>query len=125
MIDTWEMVLEDLEDNRAASVLTSIDFSKGFNRVSHQHCLSAFAAHGASTPVLALLGTFLQERKMTVRVNDVFSPFLPVHGGCPQGSLLGVMIFNVSIDDVEITETPFLSDAVSYTHLTLPTIYSV
>ena len=31
LVETWETVLEDLEDNRASSVLTSIDFSKGFN----------------------------------------------------------------------------------------------
>ena len=82
-------------------MLTSVDFSKGFNRVSHQHCLNSFALHGASTETLALLGTFLQDRVMTVRVGTCFSDPLPVPGGCPQGSLLSVLIFNISVDDIE------------------------
>ena len=110
LLHTWETILEDLEDSRSATVLTSIDFSKGFNRVSHQHCLKAFAAHGASTPVLALLATFLQDRTMTVRINKDFSPPLPVNGGCPLGSLLGVYLFNVSIDDIEQSPAAILEE---------------
>ena len=110
LLRTWETILEDLEDNRSATVLTSIDFSKGFNRVSHQHCLKAFASHGASTPVLALLATFLQDRTMSVRINKDFSPPLPVNGGCPQGSLLGVYLFNVSVDDIEQTPAAILEE---------------
>ena len=47
---------------------------------------------------------------MTVQVNNSFSPYLPVNGGCPQGSLLGVIIFNTSVDVVEKVETSFLSE---------------
>ena len=47
---------------------------------------------------------------MIVRVNKEFSDPLPVNGGCPQGSLLGVFLFNVSIDNVELTPDSFLHD---------------
>ena len=40
---------------------------------------------------------------MSVRMNKSFSAPLPVDGGCPQGSLHGVLIFNVSTDNVELT----------------------
>ena len=89
LLQTWEEILVCLEDDRACSVLTLIDFSKGFNRISHQHCLEAFADHGASSPILALLAAFLQGRTMTVRVNKCFLPTLPVNGGCPQGACWG------------------------------------
>ena len=89
LLQTWEEILVCLEDDRACSVLTLIDFSKGFSRISHQHCLEAFADHGASLPVLALLAAFLQGRTMTVRVNKCFLPTLPVNGGCPQGACWG------------------------------------
>ena len=101
LLEAWEIILRDLEDDRAGSVLTSIDFAKGFNRVSHQYCLQAFAEHGSSTDIIRLLATFLQGRRMKVRVNTTFSDALPVNGGCPQGSLLGVFLFNVSTDNVE------------------------
>ena len=47
---------------------------------------------------------------MTVKINQVFSPPLPVHGGCPQGSLLSVMLFNISIDDVEQSASGILAE---------------
>ena len=47
---------------------------------------------------------------MSVRINQAFSDPLPVCGGCPQGSLLGVFLFNISVDDVEMTPDCFLQE---------------
>ena len=101
MIDVWDRILSNLEDCRAATILTSVDYSKAFNRLSFQHCLRAFEAHGASSPVLSLLATFLTNRTMSVRVGQSWSTERQVNGGVPQGSILGVFLFNVSIDDLE------------------------
>ena len=38
---------------------------------------------------------------MSVRVGGNWSPAKPVYGGVPQGSILGVMLFNVTTDDLE------------------------
>ena len=81
------------------SVLTSIDYAKAFNRLSFQHCLAAFAKKGASTPIIELIATFLSNRTMAVRVDQAWSAPRPVHGGVPQGSILGVFLFNVATDD--------------------------
>ena len=89
LLQTWETILEEIGDHQSATVLTSVDFSKGFNQVSHQHCLHSLAEHGSFTPVLALLGSFLQNHTMTVRINQSFLPELPVNGGCPQVVSLG------------------------------------
>ena len=110
LLQTWETILQDLEDNRSSTLLASVDFSKEFNHISHQHCLKSFASHGASSQIIALLATFLRNRTMIVRINQAFSNPLPVTGGCPQGSLLGVFLFNLSIDDVELTPNHFLQD---------------
>ena len=72
--------------------------------------MQSFARHGASTQIIALLATFLRERTMVVRINQEFSPPLPVFGGCPKGSLLGVFLFNISTDDVEISPPRLLED---------------
>lgn len=63
-------ILENLDDNRSATVLTAIDFSKAFNRVTYQACLQQFAKHGSSTEVLKLLEVFLCGRTMSVRVKN-------------------------------------------------------
>ena len=47
---------------------------------------------------------------MIVRINQEFSDPLPVFGGCPQGSLLGVFLFNISTDDVELAPEEFLQE---------------
>ena len=97
----WQQVLENIEDQRASSLLTSIDYSKAFNRLDFNTCLRAMKAKGASSEVLNIKASFLTGRVMRVKVGDKLSAPRQVMGGVPQGSLLGVLLFNLSIDDFE------------------------
>ena len=101
LVNLWQNILENAEDYRAGTVVTSIDYLKAFNRMGYQECLAALARNGASTPILELIGTFLTDRVMTVKVGSVMSEERGVNGGCPQGSILGVFLFNATIDDLE------------------------
>ena len=101
LIDLMQSIYENSEDYRSASVITAIDYSKAFNRLSFQHCLEAFRRKGASTTIIRLLATFLTNRTMTLRVGESWSDPKDVCGGCPQGSILGVFLFNVTTDDLE------------------------
>ena len=56
---------------------------------------------GASTPVLKIIASFLTNRTMTVKIGSDWSEDLQVNGGCPQGSVLGVLLFNTTTDDLE------------------------
>ena len=101
LINIWDEICSNCEDYRSGTVLTAIDYSKAFNRVSFQHCLKAFEKKGASTDIIRLLATFLTNRTMVVKVGNTRSKPRPVNGGCPQGSILGVFLFNVTTDDLE------------------------
>lgn len=111
LINFWQQILENAEDYRNGTVITSIDYSKAFNRMAYQECLAALASNKASTPIIELIATFLSDRVMMVKVGQVLSEPKNVNGGCPQGSILGVFLFNTTIDDLEegcaeVPETP-------------------
>lgn len=101
LVDVMQEICSNAEDYRSATVLTAIDYAKAFNRVSFQKCLKAFEKKKSSTPILKLLATFLTGRTMTVRVGEKWSVPRSVNGGCPQGSILGVFLFNVTTEDLE------------------------
>ena len=101
LVQLWQLVLESLEDPRAASLLTSIDYAKAFNRLDFGCCLRALADKGASNEVLQLIASFLTSRTMSVKVGQEVSAPRIVLGGVPQGSILGVFLFNATIDSFE------------------------
>lgn len=101
VVGLLQEICENAEDYRTSTVLPAIDYSKAFNSVSFQHCLEALRRKGASTPVLKILASFLTNRSMSVRVGNEWSEPLPVNGGCPQVSVLGVQLFNATTDNLE------------------------
>ena len=70
LIELNDFIASSLEDNRAAVVLMSMDFSKAFNRLHHATCLREFKKKGASTQFMKLVACFLRGHKMTVKVGE-------------------------------------------------------
>ena len=95
---SWQEILSGLEDSRAAVVLTSIDFAKAFNRMSHAACLTALKEHGATELTIALVSAFLYQRTMSVKVGQSLSAPRHIRGGSPQGSILGSYLFCITTD---------------------------
>lgn len=81
--------------------LTLVDFSKALNCLSSLHCIRSLAEKGASTEVLKIVASFLKNREIRVKVGDVMSEGVEISGRVPQGSLLGVYLFNTAIDRFE------------------------
>ena len=100
LCELWNNILESLEDTNNVVALMSIDFSKAFNRLSHVECVRKLAKKGASNQTIGLVYAFLQGREMQVRAGQNFSSLRKIHGGSPQGTKLGNLLFCLSIDDI-------------------------
>ena len=98
LVQLWQRILENLEDPRAASLVTSIDYSKAFNRMDFPHCLETLANKGLCLELLKIIASFLSGREMQVKIGSSLSRPRAVLGGVPQGSILGVFLFNCAID---------------------------
>ena len=59
------------------------------------------ARHGASNQIIGLVAAFLTGRTMSVRAGNAWSKKRQVFGGVPQGSILGVLLFNITTDNLE------------------------
>lgn len=105
LVDLWQQVLENLEDPRAAYLITSIDYAKSFNHLHLEHCLKSLARKGLSGNLIKILASFLTGHV----ISNVQSTKRIFQGGVPQGSLLGVFLFNSAIDDFEAASRDILN----------------
>ena len=109
LLQSWDNKLRGLEDNRGSVDLMSLDFSKAFNRMSHQACLQAFHKKGVSNQTLNLIAAFLSNRRMTVRIGNCFSNKLPINGRSPQGCVTANALFCATVQflqDGQLEEEP-------------------
>ena len=66
-----------------------LDFSKAFDRVSHEKLLFKLECLGIRGSLLAWFRSYLVGRRHRVVIDNESSDFLPVTSGVPQGSILG------------------------------------
>ena len=76
-----------------------LDFSAGFDRVSHCGLLFKLGDVSIGGPILAVLGDFLSEQTQIVKLGGVRSSVVNVVSSVPQGSILGPLLFLLYIRD--------------------------
>ena len=104
LLSMWDSLLSGLENDHSSVSLMSIDFSKAFNRMGHQACISALARKGCSNQSIKMVCNFLDKRTMHIKNGHVLSKPRAVTGGSPQGTKLGNFLFCVTLEDVGIEE---------------------
>ena len=77
-----------------------LDLAKAFDTVDHALLLKKLENHGIRGCALALMKSYLSNCKHLVKVNNTESSFLTLDIGVPQGSVLGLLLFLLFINDL-------------------------
>ena len=76
-----------------------MDLSKAFDCIPHDLLIAKLHAYGFQKNALNYIYGYLKGRRQGVKLNGIYSNFLYILAGVPQGSILGPILFNIFSND--------------------------
>ena len=99
LIQLTDSLLSNINNNEFSGIIF-IDFQKAFDVISHTLLLRKLAVFKLTPNFIALMSSFLSNRKQLVLLNNQQSAFQPIKCGIPQGSALGPLLFSMYVNDL-------------------------
>ena len=96
MLEKWKRALDKGEYFSPLFM----DLSKAFDTINHDLLIAKLKVYGFSEKALKLMKSYLKNRKQKVKTNNKFSSERDVITGVPQGSIDGLLLFNLFINDL-------------------------
>ena len=89
LLEPWLSAL----DSPAPVYITAI--SLAFDSITHKHLLLLLKLYDFHPSAINLIASYLSNRKQVVKITNEFSRPQCIKSGVPQGSVLGLLLFNL------------------------------
>lgn len=100
LLDQKEYILHNIEAKKLV-LGVFIDFTKAFDYLNRTLLLEKLESYGIRGNAWELIKSYLSHRCQFVEVNGHPSHLIQTHTGVPQGSILGPLLFNLYLNDID------------------------